>query len=237
MNHKESFTFRLEVVLFPLLFGLAIWTVYWFELRFGFDFSRYGIYPRTVQGLKGIIFSPFVHGSLSHLYNNTIPLLILSAALFYFYSHVSWKVLLYGILISGLLTWVFAREAFHIGASGVIYLLSSFIFFRGIRARYYRLVAVSLIVVFLYGSLVWYLFPIDNKISWEGHLSGFITGFIFSFVFRERLPEKRMFNWEKEDFDEETDPFLKHFDQDGNFIPSSELDELENGGQEKINED
>ncbi|NER15152.1 rhomboid family intramembrane serine protease [Leptobacterium flavescens] len=224
MSRKEAFKFDSGVVLYPFLFGLTIWLVYWFELRFGFDFTSFGVYPRTLSGLKGVVFSPFIHSSIEHLYNNTFPLLILSMALFYFYSNVSWKVILYGMLSSGILTWIIGREAYHIGASGIIYMLSSFIFFRGIFAGYYRLVAVSLIVVFLYGSLVWYVFPVDSSISWEGHLAGFLTGFVFSFFFKEKLPVKRKYQWETEGFKEEQDPFLKHFDEDGNFVPTSELE-------------
>jgi len=233
MKNKEPFEFRVDVLLYPMLFGLIIWTVFWFELRFGYNFNDYGVYPRTLRGLRGIIFSPFIHGSLEHLYNNTFPLLILSAALFYFYNTVSWKVLLYGTLLSGFLAWLFARNSYHIGASGIIYMLSSFIFFRGIITRYYRLVAVSLIVVFLYGSLVWYLFPIDEKISWEGHLSGFIVGFIFAFLFKEQIKLKEKYPWETANFKEEEDPFLKHFDEDGNFIPTSELEKLEDENKQE----
>ncbi len=227
MNSKSSTKFSSEVLLFPLFFGLLIWTVYWFEIQFGYDFTTYGVYPRSLKGLLGIIFSPFIHSSVEHLYNNTLPLIILSTALFYFYNNVRWKVLLFGILGSGILTWIFARSAYHIGASGVIYLLSSFIFFRGIIAKHFRLVAVSLIVVFLYGSLIWYVFPIDKKISWEGHLSGFAMGVLFAFIFKEKLPKKTRFKWEQPDYNENEDPFLKHFDAEGNFVSSSELEEKE----------
>ena len=222
MQPSEHFKFRDGVIVFPLFFVLFIWTVFWFEVRFGFDFTTSGILPRTLSGLKGVVFSPFIHSSVKHLYNNTFPLIILLAALFFFYAKISWKVIFYGILLSGSLTWVFAREAYHIGASGLIYVLVSFIFFKGVFAKYYRLIALSLMVVFLYGSLLWYVFPIDDKISWEGHLSGFMTGLFLSVVFKQKIPEAEKYDWEEET-DDENDPFLKHFDEDGNFIPESEL--------------
>ncbi|MEM9686955.1 MAG: rhomboid family intramembrane serine protease, partial [Bacteroidota bacterium] len=183
----------------------------------------FGVLPRTLSGLKGIVFSPFIHSSTTHLYNNTFPVFVLLAALFYFYADISWKIVCYGIVLSGFFTWIFAREAYHIGASGLIYVLASFIFFKGIFTRYYRLIALSLIVVFLYGSLIWYVFPIDDAISWEGHLSGFLTGLLLAIVFKQRLPEPKKYEWEAATFDESNDPFLKHFDAHGNFIPESEL--------------
>src|SRR5690606_6024302 len=117
--------------------------------------------------------------------NNTIPLFVLTMALFYFYRKIAWKVILYGILLSGLITWLIGRPANHIGASGLIYVLVSFIFFKGIFAKNYRLVALSLLVIFLYGSLIWYVFPVKEHMSWEGHLGGLITGFVFALFFRK----------------------------------------------------
>ncbi|WP_340074360.1 rhomboid family intramembrane serine protease [Leptobacterium sp. I13] len=229
MKKTASFVFSTGVVGYPLLFVLAIWIVYWFEVRFGYDFTVYGIFPRTVSGLKGIFFSPFIHSSLKHLYNNTLPFFFLSSGLFYFYRRISWKVMAFGTVLTGIITWLIARDAYHIGASGIIYMLSSFVFFRGIIVKQYRLIALSLIVVFLYGSLVWYVFPVDDRISWEGHLSGFLTGLIFAFLFKEN-------NRKEIDIEttigDENDPFLNHFDADGNFIPTSALENEKNENKE-----
>ncbi|WP_437398109.1 rhomboid family intramembrane serine protease [Flagellimonas lutimaris] len=218
---KDSFKFSNVVVLAPLVAVLAIWIVFWVEVQFGINLNDYGVYPRRLFGLKGVLFSPFIHGSIAHLYNNTIPLAVLTAFLFYFYQSVALRVLLFGTLASGLLTWAIARPSYHIGASGVIYLLASFIFFKGILAKNYRLVALSLIVVFIYGSMIWYIFPVKDGISWEGHLSGFIIGLILAFVTRVRVPEVRKYDWERDDFNEEDDPFLKHFDEHGKFIETT----------------
>ncbi len=197
---------------------LLIWTVFWVEVRFHVNLNDLGIYPRKLSGLKGILLSPFIHGSIEHLYNNTIPLAILTASLFFFYRSIAFKVLLWGMLISGLIAWTIGRPSYHIGASGAIYLLASFIFFKGVISRHYRLVALSLIVVFIYGSLLWYIFPVKDEISWEGHLGGFLTGLFLALVLKAHIPEIRKYAWEKEDFNEEEDEFLKHFDKDGNFI-------------------
>ena len=201
-----------------MLSVLVIWTVYWYEIRFQVNLNQYGIYPRSVKGLKGIVFSPFLHGSVDHLYNNSIPLAMLTAALVYFYRKIAFKVLLFGVLLSGSITWLIARPSYHIGASGLIYVLATFIFFKGIFSKYYRLVALSLIVVFIYGGLLWYIFPLKEGISWEGHLGGFITGLVLAITLRATLPKPNKYDWERDDYNEENDEFLKHFDEDGNFI-------------------
>ena len=155
MSEHQYFKFTNSVVLAPMLAVLMIWTVFWVELSFQVNLNQFGISPRSFVGLRGIVFSPFIHGSVEHLYNNTIPLAVLLAALFYFYRKIALKVLFWGILISGVLTWAIGRPSYHIGASGVIYVLASFTFFKGVFSKYYRLVALSLIVVFIYGSLLW----------------------------------------------------------------------------------
>jgi hypothetical protein len=98
--------------------------------------------------------------------------------------------------------------------------MASFIFFKGVLSRHYRLVALSLIVVFVYGGMLWYVFPIKEGISWEGHLSGALVGLGLAFALRTRLPPKPTYSWESPDYREEEDPFMRHFDADGNFIES-----------------
>ncbi|TRZ44243.1 rhomboid family intramembrane serine protease [Robertkochia solimangrovi] len=225
--NQDDLSFDLSMLLFPLFFTLVMWVVYWAELQFHVYLNDWGIYPRTLKGLRGIIAGPFIHGSLKHLYNNTIPVFVLSFAVIYFYRRICWKVLVYGIFLTGLFTWLFARNAYHIGASGLIYVLVSFIFFKGILAGNFRLVALSLSVVFLYGSLIWYIIPVNDEISWEGHLGGFLSGLILALVLKEGVLQKKKYLWEMEDYNEENDPFMKHFDEDGNFIEFKEEDEEE----------
>ena len=231
MEHQEPFKFSTGVIAYPICFVLTIWLVFWFEVRFGFNFSKYGIYPQTLKGLRGVVLSAFIHGSIQHLYHNTIPLLVLSTGLFYFYRSIAWRVLCYGILLSGLLTWLIGRPSYHIGASGLIYVLVSFIFFKGVLAKHFRLIALSLLVVFLYGSMIWYVLPLEDGISWEGHLSGLVTGLLFAFLFKKTIAKLQKFEWEQPNYKEEDDAFLKHFDENGNFIEYIEPDEA----QEKPN--
>ena len=223
MTDEGYFQYTTKVVLLPMLAVLSIWTVFWFEVRFQVNLNQYGILPRTFKGLRGVIFSPFLHGSLEHLYNNTLPIAILTGALAYFYRKVSLKVILLGIIFSGVLTWLIGRTSYHIGASGLIYVLASFIFFKGILTKHFRLVALSLFIVFIYGGLLWYIFPIEEGISWEGHLAGFITGLILALFIKTETPPVRKYKWEEEDYSEEDDEFMKQFDEEGNFIENKEF--------------
>lgn len=224
----DNFKFSPSVLVWPLYFVLALWLVYWVEVKYE-DLSEYGIFPRTLTGLRGIIFSPFIHGSLEHLYNNSIPLLLLIAAIRYFYRRHALEVIGYGILLSGLITWVIGRPSYHIGASGLIYVLVSFIFFKGIRTGYYRLVALSLTIILLYGGMIWYVFPdVEEGISWEGHLAGLLTGLAFSFLYKSEDYQKPIvYAWQHPDFDPSKDPFMKRFDEKGNFVNPPKPEEIE----------
>ncbi|WP_432411618.1 rhomboid family intramembrane serine protease [Rasiella sp. SM2506] len=218
MATKKPLEFTLDVICYPLLFVFIAWVVFWIETRFKINLNYLGILPQKAEGLRGIFLAPFIHSSLKHLFNNSIPLLVLGSALFYFYRNIRWKIFFLGFLLTGLLTWLIGRPALHIGGSGIVYLLASFLFFKGILSKQYQLTALALVVVFLYGSLLWYLFPIDPKISWEGHLSGFLVGFVLALFFRKNPVENKKFEWEKDSYNEEDDDFMNYFDDDGNFI-------------------
>jgi membrane associated rhomboid family serine protease len=226
---EKHFKFTNAVIGLPLFFVLFLWFIYWLEIRFGFDFDTNGIFPRTASGLQGIVFSPFIHSDISHLYNNSIPLLALLAALQFFYSKQSFYIVVFGILFSGLITWIIGRANYHIGASGLIYVLVSFIFFKGLLTKYYRLIALSLTVIILYGGMLWYVFPkVDDSISWEGHLAGLLTGLVLSFVYKTPEYKKGVkYDWEKPGFDPVEDKFMQRFDENGNFVNIPILEEVE----------
>lgn len=232
-NEINHFKFTPSVWIVPTFLLLLVWIVFYIEQWFNINLTQHGIFPRTLSGLQGVLFSPFLHGDLSHIANNSFPLFILTAALIYFYRDISLKVLLYGILFSGLITWIIGRSSFHIGASGLIYVLVSFIFFKGMMTQYFRLMALSLTVVMIYGGMVWYVFPSPelsggNNISWEGHLAGFLTGFAFAVLFKTPdYKESIKYEWEKPDFNPMEDAFMKRFDENGNFVNPPKPEELE----------
>jgi membrane associated rhomboid family serine protease len=218
---ETDFKFSTSVLAWPLYFVLSLWGVYVLEIFIPGDFVAYGILPRTITGLKGIFLSPFIHANINHLYNNSIPLFVLIAALRFFYRKESIRVLFLGIVLSGLGTWLIGRDSYHIGASGLVYFLVSFIFFKGIKSKYFRLVALSLTIVVIYGGIIWYAFPGDDpQISWEGHLSGLIAGYLVVFFSKtEKYQKPIKYDWEHPDFDPSQDDFMKHFDENGNFAP------------------
>ena len=191
-------------LVFPLLFILTLGIIFGLEWGLGANWHHLGAYPRKMEGLIGILTSPFIHSGLKHLFSNSVPLLVMGWCLFYFYRDLALKVFPLLWLSSGFFTWILGRDSWHIGASGLVYALAFFLFFSGIFRKYIPLMAVSLIIVFLYGSTVWNMFPIaelvDPNVSWEGHLAGAISGLCIAFIFRKEGPQPE--NEENEDNEE-----------------------------------
>ena len=196
---------------FPVLLVLLLWIIWLLEQGLGADWHRWGIFPGTGRGLWGILTGPLVHSGIKHLFSNSVPLLILGWCLFYFYKELGLAVLPASWILSGIFTWCLGRESWHIGASGLIYALSFFLFFSGVFRKYIPLMAVSLLVAFLYGSMVWNMFPVaelvDPQVSWEGHLSGAISGLVCAIVFRKFGPQKPI---EVPDDDEEGEEIMNY---------------------------
>jgi membrane associated rhomboid family serine protease len=183
-------------MIIPGIFVFMMWLVRIIETLFATDLSILGIYPLTIKGLPGILLSPFIHENFKHLFNNSLPLFFLATGVFYFYSEVALKVSFWIYIMSGLFVWIAGREAWHIGASGLIYGFASFLFFSGIIRKYYRLVALSLLVVFLYGSMVWGMIPEFYKnVSWESHMLGFVSGIIMAVWYRNEGPQQPVYDW------------------------------------------
>lgn len=163
----------------------------------------WGIRPKSLIGLLGIFTTPFLHGSYEHLFNNSIPILVLGWCLFFFYRNLAWRTLAWIIICGGFWVWVSGRAGSnHIGASGLVYGLASFLFLSGILRKHIPLIAISMLVVFLYGSLIWGVFPVQEHISWEGHLWGAVAGFIAAIYYRPLGPQRTKYAWEDEEEEE-----------------------------------
>lgn len=186
----------------PLILVVVLWIVKFLEIILQTSFADYGVFPRHTDGLIGIILSPLIHADFEHLTSNSIPLLVLGAALIYFYKELAYRVFVLSWLLSGFWLWIIGRENYHIGASGVLYGLVTFLFFSGVFRKHTGLMALSLLVVFLYGGLVWGIFPLFKIISWESHLCGSLAGILLAFVYRNEGPQRKVYEWELESEDE-----------------------------------
>ncbi|MEF8984214.1 MAG: rhomboid family intramembrane serine protease [Bacteroidales bacterium] len=197
---KKKFFYSL---IFPGSFVILMWLIKLSEIVLDESFANLGVYPMQTEGLTGIITGPLIHGDLGHLMTNTFPILILGTGLFYFYDSIAFKVFFIIYFLSGIMLWFGGREAYHIGASGLIYGLASFLFFSGIIRKHVRLMAFSLLVAFLYGGMIWGLLPIREGVSWEGHLFGAIAGVAIAFYYKDLGPQRKKYEWEIEEEMEE----------------------------------
>jgi len=199
---------RYSSFIFPLTFIIIIWAVKFYEINSGISLSEFGLQPRFFKGLRGVLFMPFLHGgpltfskqAFDHIAGNSIPLLFLGTTVFFFYREVAGKVILWSWLMAGLWLWAIGQAGSnHIGASGLVYALASFTFFSGMIRKHYRLMAISLTIVFLYGSMIWGIFPIKPNVSWEGHLVGALAGVFLAYYYRKIGLQKPKYDWEDED--------------------------------------
>ena len=189
---KEIFS----ILFIPFLFLLVMWLVKLIELQFDLSFVTFGVSPQTLKGLRGLLFSPFIHKDLTHLFNNSYPILILGGLLFSVYRKIALPIFVWLFFISGFWLWIIGRPSFHIGASGIIYALASFLCISGVIRKNPRLAAVSLIIIFLYGSMIWGVIPTKEPISWEGHLAGFVAGILVAVFYRNEGPPAKKYKWE-----------------------------------------
>lgn len=186
----------------PGIVVLLLWCAYILDQGLDLSLYRFGIFPRTVKGLVGIITAPMVHGDLDHLLNNSIPAFVLGWALMYFFPHLAGRVVIGSWLVSGIWVWLSARANYHIGASGVVYGLAAFLFTSGILRKQRMLMGLSLLVVFLYGSMLWGMFPLFPRISWESHFWGAATGVAMAYMYRNipsAVSDPREITWDEDD--------------------------------------
>ena len=186
----------LSSLFIPFLFLLIMWGVKIIEYNFELSFACFGVFPQSLSGLKGILLSPFIHKDFTHLINNSYPILILGGILFSIYRKIALQLFMWLFFIAGFWLWIIGRPSFHIGASGIIYALASFLLVSGIVQKNPRLSAISMLVIFLYGSMIWGLLPTKEPISWEGHLAGFLAGILVAIFYRKEGPKRKKYQWE-----------------------------------------
>ncbi len=192
---------------------VIMYLLMWVQWQFNISFYFLGVHPLYFDGLVGVLTSIFIHGDWGHLFGNSVPFFLFSSALFYYYPLVAKRVFVGMWFVSGLYLWLFARgDAWHIGASGLVYALASFHLLSAVLQREIRLVSFSMLILFLYGSMIWGFFPEffpEQNISWQAHITGAVVGLVFSLFFYRYAPKPKKY-FDDEDDDE---PF---FDENGN---------------------
>jgi membrane associated rhomboid family serine protease len=223
MLKSREFKILQRGIYLTLSFILLLWIIKSVEWAREMDFGFYGILPRTIEGSIGIITAPLIHGDAIHLMSNTIPLIILGVGLFYFYHQIAIEVFVWIYLASGFWVWIVGREAYHIGASGLVYGLVMFIFWGGILRKNPRSLAISMIIFFLYGGMIYGLFPFDEAVSWESHIMGSVAGIFLALHFRKvpiYLGERELENkiYKRPDLNKEGDSNVSHTAGKGTFL-------------------
>jgi membrane associated rhomboid family serine protease len=234
LNAEKRLIIRSAI--WPLVFVAVMWVVKLLEIALNISLSEYGMAPRSLQGLYGIFTYPFLHKDLGHLTSNSLPLLFLGTALFYYYRDVSRTVFFQLFIISGLWLLILGKQgSIHIGASGLVYGLTAFHITAGLIKRNKHLLAFALLVMFLYGSMVWGVFPDffpKRNISWEGHLTGMLAGVLLAWFHRDKGPQRDRYEWEDEE--EENDDELEEKNKEDALL-AKRTDTLNWGGPYKSN--
>jgi membrane associated rhomboid family serine protease len=178
-------------LIFPLQFTFIMWLTYALQVYIHRDFGFLGILPRSIYGLIGLFTAPFVHGTAEHLLSNSVPFLVLGGLLFYFYPKLANQVFFRCYFFTNILVWLFARPFWHIGASGLVYGIAFFLISFGFFKRNLKSVLISTSVIIFYGGIIYTLFPLDYRVSWESHLFGAITGVTNAFLLRNYQKRKQ----------------------------------------------
>lgn len=190
-------------------FVAVMWSVFLFELLSGLDLTRFGLRPREGIGLLGLLTTPLLHAHLGHIASNTLPLFIGGVAMLFLYPNSALRALPMLYLGSAILAWLIGRPSLHIGASGLVYGILAFVFVSGVLRRDLRSVGVSLMIWFLYGSMLWGILPVEARTSWELHASGLVIGIVLAVIFRHwDQPPLKHYAWEDESLEDADDDEL-----------------------------
>lgn len=199
---RPQFGSTFETIMYPFLLLVLMWTIHLLQHMMPRALYNWGILPKDLVGLRGVLFSPLLHGAdnFSHILNNSLPIAVLLGATIYFYREVAAKVFFFSWIASGLLVWLFAQNngSYHIGMSSVIYALAGFLFVSGTLRKHSSLQAISLFVTFVYGSMIWGVLPMEERVSWEGHLTGLLTGIALAIIYRKKGVQQPKYQYEIE---------------------------------------
>ena len=180
----------------------VLWVLALLDWGLALGLSSFGVRPRTLTGLPGVLFAPLLHGSFSHLMSNSLPLLVLGTGMLYLYPHSALKVIPAVYLGPGVAVWMFGQPGVHIGASGLVYGLAIYVLISGLMRRDTRAVSASMLVFFLYGTLVWGVVPTAAHISWQTHLVASLIGLMLAVLCRRSdIPPRKRYAWENENGD------------------------------------
>lgn len=183
----------LTALMFPIIFICLLWIIYFIGNHIDYNIALLGIHPLDIKGLIGIVCAPLIHLDFDHIFSNSTTLLMLGFGLFFLYKQKAYTIFFFIYFISGFWGWCFARGGYHIGASGIIYGIFFFLLVSAILKREKRTIAFSLIICFLYGTLVWGFFPVffpNLNISWEIHITGALSGLVAAFYYKNEGPQK-----------------------------------------------
>ena len=210
MNPAQEKTKFINAIKTTAVFIILLWVIHLLQISLQFRPGYFGLYPRRIFGLRGILLSPLMHSNFEHLISNTVPMAVLMTMLFYFYNRVATRAFIMIYLLTGITVWLFARPVFHIGASGVVYGLLSFIFWMGVFRRSIKSVILTLIVTVLYSGYTAGILPNQQGISWESHLLGAISGIFTAFWFKGDFEDEevKLYADTNNDSTEELDYFL-----------------------------
>jgi membrane associated rhomboid family serine protease len=198
-SEQARANFRLAFKI-ALGFVALIWLIDIVNWALDLELQRFGVRPRQFAGLPGILLAPLLHGGPVHLIANSLPLLVLGTGMLYLYPNSALKVLPAVYLGPGIAVWLFAEGSVHIGSSGLVYGLVSYVFVAGLIRLDRRAIAASLLVCFLYGTLVWGVLPIRPGVSWETHLAAALIGLALAIALRRLdIPPRKRYSWEDEE--------------------------------------
>lgn len=198
-SERARANFRLALKI-ALGFVALIWLIDIVNWALALELQRFGVRPRQLAGLPGILLAPLLHGGPVHLVANSLPLLVLGTGMLYLYPNSALTVLPAVYLGPGIAVWLFAGGSVHVGSSGLVYGLASYVFVAGVLRLDRRAIAASLLVSFLYGSLVWGVLPIQPGVSWQTHLAAALIGLALAIALRRLdIPPRKRYSWEDEE--------------------------------------